>query len=136
MNQTLELTTLGELLGGDPVNLELALRASDRLGGHVVQGHVDGTGTVASVEADGIARRLRVELPFELSALRGRARLDRDRGGQPHDRGHRGRVDRGLADPRDAGADDPGDREAGDMVNVECDVLARYVQRNLPGVSP
>src|SRR4029079_7287503 len=42
MNQTLELTTLGELEAGDPVNLELALRAADRLGGHIVQGHVDG----------------------------------------------------------------------------------------------
>ena len=92
MNQTLELTTLGELVGGDPVNLELALRASDRLGGHVVQGHVDGTGTVASVEADGIARRLRVELPDELLPLRRRARLDRDRGGQPH----RSRPSRGA----------------------------------------
>ena len=44
MNQTLGLTTLGGLAEGDPVNLELALRADDRLGGHVVQGHVDGTG--------------------------------------------------------------------------------------------
>src|SRR3954447_24804076 len=46
MHQTLELTTLGELEQGTAVNLELALRADDRLGGHVVQGHVDGTATV------------------------------------------------------------------------------------------
>ena len=92
MNQTLSLTTLGELVGGDPVNLELPLRASDRLGGHVVQGHVDGTGTVASVEEDGFARRLRVELPDELLRLRGRARLDRDRGRQPHDLGASART--------------------------------------------
>ena len=44
MAQTLSLTTLGSLEKGDAVNLELALRASDRLGGHIVQGHVDGTG--------------------------------------------------------------------------------------------
>ena len=53
MNQTLSVTSLGELSEGDPVNLELALRATDRLGGHVVQGHVDGTGTVASVNRTG-----------------------------------------------------------------------------------
>src|SRR5688572_3922826 len=49
MNQTLELTTLGQLEPGGRVNLELPLRAEDRLGGHLVQGHVDGTATVASV---------------------------------------------------------------------------------------
>src|SRR5436190_16408594 len=66
MHQTLSLTTLGELGGGSPVNLELAMRPDDRLGGHVVQGHVDGTGTVLEVADDGFAKRLRVELPGEL----------------------------------------------------------------------
>ena len=66
MHQTLELTTLGDLEPGSGVNLELPLRASDRLGGHVVQGHVDGTGTVAELSGDGFAQRLRVELPDEL----------------------------------------------------------------------
>src|SRR5688572_1476414 len=66
MNQTLKLTTLGGLEPSDPVNLELAVRPTDRLGGHLVQGHVDGTATVAGSEPDGIARRLRLRLSDEL----------------------------------------------------------------------
>jgi riboflavin synthase len=66
MRQTLSLTTLGERAPSSRVNLELPLRASDRLGGHIVQGHVDGTATVAGSEEDGFARRLRLELPDEL----------------------------------------------------------------------
>lgn len=60
MNQTLSLTTLGRLGPGDPVNLELPLRAADRLGGHVVQGHVDGVAEATDLRDDGFARRLRV----------------------------------------------------------------------------
>jgi riboflavin synthase len=63
MNQTLSLTTLGGLAPGDRVNLEPALRAGEPLGGHLMQGHVDGTGVVASVSEDGIARRMRVVAP-------------------------------------------------------------------------
>ena len=77
MNQTLEVTSLGGLEAGDRVNLELAMRASDRLGGHIVQGHVDGVGEVVSVEEDGFARRLRVGLAPGAAALRGREGLDR-----------------------------------------------------------
>jgi riboflavin synthase len=62
MNQTLSLSSLGALSPGSPVNLELALRAADRLGGHVVQGHVDGLGRVVEVRDDGFARRVRVDL--------------------------------------------------------------------------
>ncbi len=58
--ETLDRTTLGPLEAGEPVNLELPLRATDRLGGHMVQGHVDGLGEVASVEPSGFARVLRV----------------------------------------------------------------------------
>ena len=136
MNQTLELTTLGELVSGDPVNLELALRASDRLGGHLVQGHVDGTGTVVSAERDGIARRLRLELPGELLPYvveRGSIALE----------GVSLTV-AGLEDPAVEVSLIPetldrttlGDREPGERVNVECDLMARYVQRMLSGVSP
>jgi len=60
MTETLARTTLGPLEAGEPVNLELPLRATDRLGGHMVQGHVDGLGEVASVEPSGFARMLRV----------------------------------------------------------------------------
>ena len=62
MNQTLGVTALCGLVEGSRVNLELAMKASDRLGGHIVQGHVDGVGEVLSVADHGFARRLRVEL--------------------------------------------------------------------------
>jgi riboflavin synthase len=60
MNETLRRSSLAAVEPGTRVNLELPLRAHDRLGGHVVQGHVDGLGTVAEVGPDGFARRIRV----------------------------------------------------------------------------
>jgi len=60
MAETLRLSSLGPAEQGDEVNLELALRATDRLGGHVVQGHVDGVGTVEGVSDEGFARVVRV----------------------------------------------------------------------------
>jgi riboflavin synthase len=139
MNQTLELTTLGELEPGSPVNLELPLRASDRLGGHVVQGHVDGTATVTDVAPDGFARRIRIELPDDLLPYvveRGSIAIEG--------------ISLTVAAVEDPYAEvslipqtlertNLGTVEAGDRVNVECDVLARYVRRQLagePGVSP
>ena len=66
MNETLARSSLGALDTGSEVNLELPLRASDRLGGHLVQGHVDGVGTIAGIDRDGIARRVRIEAGEEL----------------------------------------------------------------------
>jgi len=66
MAETLRRSSLGPLIAGDEVNLELPLRARDRLGGHVVQGHVDGVGTVESAEDDGFARLVRIAAPGEL----------------------------------------------------------------------
>jgi len=63
MPETLRRTSLGS---GDRVNLELPLRASDRLGGHIVQGHVDGVAEVAEVREEGNARTVRLEAPAEL----------------------------------------------------------------------
>jgi riboflavin synthase len=60
MAETLRRSSLGPLVAGDPVNLELPLRADGRLGGHVVQGHVDGVGTVLSIAEEGFARVVRV----------------------------------------------------------------------------
>jgi riboflavin synthase len=66
MNETLRRSSLAAAAAGGQVNLELPLRAEDRLGGHFVQGHVDGLGTVASVAADGFARVVRITAPPEL----------------------------------------------------------------------
>jgi riboflavin synthase len=66
MPETLRRSSLGPLGAGDEVNLELPLRASDRLGGHMVQGHVDGTGTVEEVREEGFSRVVRVAAPGEL----------------------------------------------------------------------
>jgi riboflavin synthase len=139
MHQTLSLTTLGELEASSAVNLELPLRPTDRLGGHVVQGHVDGTATVTDLAADGFAKRLRVELPDELLPYvveRGSIAIEG--------------VSLTIADLSDSGLEVSlipetlerttlGSVELGDRVNVECDVLARYVRRQLTaetGLSP
>jgi riboflavin synthase len=133
MHQTLSLTTLGELESSSPVNLELPLRATDRLGGHVVQGHIDGTATVTDVSADGFAKRVRIELPEDLLPYvveRGSIAIEG--------------VSLTIADLADAGLEVSlipetlerttlGRLEPGDRVNVECDVLARYVRRQLSG---
>jgi riboflavin synthase len=131
MNQSLELTTLGELEPGSGVNLELALRAEDRLGGHVVQGHVDGTASVTQVSEDGFARRVRIELPEELLPYVV----------------ERGSIAIEGVSLTIASLDDPevevslipetlerttlGELEEGSRLNIECDVLARYVARQL-----
>jgi len=66
MNETLRRSSLAEVSAGGRVNLELPLRAQDRLGGHVVQGHVDGVGAVSGVEDDGFARVVTIAAPPEL----------------------------------------------------------------------
>ncbi len=66
MAETVRRSSLGALSAGDEVNLELPLRAGDRLGGHVVQGHVDGLGEIESVEGEGSARVVRVSAAPEL----------------------------------------------------------------------
>jgi riboflavin synthase len=66
MHETLRRSSLAGAAGGTRVNLELSLRASDRLGGHIVQGHVDGVGTVRDVQEDGFARVVTIDAPPEL----------------------------------------------------------------------
>jgi riboflavin synthase len=66
MHESLRRSSLGEVRAGARVNLELALRASDRLGGHIVQGHVDGVGAVRSVRDDGFSRVVTIEAPAEV----------------------------------------------------------------------
>jgi riboflavin synthase len=67
VRQTLEVTSLGRLREGDRVNLEHALRPTDFLGGHVVQGHVDGVGQVESVMSDPMEHRVRIRAPRSIA---------------------------------------------------------------------
>jgi riboflavin synthase len=129
MNQTLQLTSLGPLGSGDPVNLELAVRAEQRLGGHLVQGHVDGTAEVVSVEEDGFARRLRVALDAEL------ARYAVERGSIALDGVSltisalgEGWIEVSLI-PETLERSNLGAAEPGRRLNVECDLIAKYVER-------
>jgi riboflavin synthase len=129
MNQTLELTSLGSLRAGDRLNLELALRAGDRLGGHIVQGHVDGVGEVIAAEPDGFSVRLRVRLPDDLRRFvipQGSITLE----------GVSLTVAAMAEDwievaliPETRERTSLGSLEPGRSVNVECDVIARYVER-------
>lgn len=66
-NETLACTTLGALASGAAVNLEKALRLADRLGGHLVSGHVDGVGKVVAVHADGRSQRWTFDAPQEIA---------------------------------------------------------------------
>ena len=78
-HETLSLTTLGELEVGSAVNLEPALRAGDRLGGHLVSGHVDAVARVSSTSRDGDSLRVQVAVPAELAryiARKGSVTLD------------------------------------------------------------
>jgi len=131
MNQTLAVTALRRLEPGARVNLELAMKAGERLGGHIVQGHVDGVAEVLSAADDGFARRLRVALPADL------ARYVIDKGSV---------ALAGVSLTVAALGDDwlevsliPETRERttlgaatpGDELNVEVDLVAKYVERLL-----
>jgi riboflavin synthase len=129
MNQTLEVTALSDLEPGAKVNLELAMKASDRLGGHIVQGHADGVGEVVSIADDGFARRLRLALDPELS------RYVIDKGSLALSG-----VSLTVAALGDDWAEvslipetlertNLGGVAVGDRLNVECDVVAKYVER-------
>jgi riboflavin synthase len=129
MEETLRRSSLGPLAEGDEVNLELPLRAGDRLGGHVVQGHVDGVGSIESVRADGFARIVRVTAPADLLryvVAKGSIAVD------------------GVSLTVSAVDDEAfevslipetlerttlGSAEAGRRVNLEVDVLAKYVEK-------
>jgi len=131
MNQTLEVTVIGALAPGAPVNLELATRADERLGGHIVQGHADGSGEVVEISEDGFARRVRVELPEELLryvvdkgsiALNGVSLTVAELGP--------GWVEVSLI-PETLERTNLGSVSPGERLNVEVDVIAKYVERLL-----
>ncbi|HWX46317.1 MAG TPA: riboflavin synthase [Solirubrobacteraceae bacterium] len=131
IRETLERSTLGALAPGDPVNLELALRADGRLGGHIVQGHVDGVGTVAGVREEGFSRVVAVDAPAVLLpyvAQKGSIAIDG--------------VSLTVSALRDGGFEVSlipetlerttlGRAATGDRVNLEADILAKHVERLL-----
>ena len=141
MQQTLAVTSLGGLAAGTPVNLERALAAHTRLGGHIVQGHVDGTGEVLAVVPGAQWQVVRVSLPTEL------APLVVDKGSITVDG-----VSLTVSAVSDASDPAPwfevslipetlevttlGLRRPGDLVNLETDILARHVQRLLAFAAP
>jgi riboflavin synthase len=131
MHETLERCTLGGAAVGAPVNLELALRAADRLGGHIMQGHVDGVGTVTAVRADGFARVVTIAAAGDVLryvVLKGSiavdgvsltvARIDREG------------FDVSLI-PETLERTTLGTAAVRTTVNLEVDVLAKYVEKLL-----
>ncbi len=136
MNQTLELTSLGDLGTGTRVNLEPAMRASDRLGGHIVQGHVDATAEVLEVRDDGFAKRVRIELPGGLERFlieHGSIALD---GVSLTVAGVDSSVIEVSLIPETLERTTLGETAAGRRINVEIDLLARYAERLLQPFNP
>jgi len=129
LDETLACTTLGALADGAPVNLERALRLCDRLGGHWVTGHVDARGTLAAIRRRGRDRVLRVRCPRDLArqtARKGSVALD----------GVSLTVSEAGEEwfevnviPHTWEATSLAARAAGDAVNVEGDILAKYVEK-------
>jgi riboflavin synthase len=130
--ETMTRTALGRLAAGDDVNVEPALRAGEPLGGHVMQGHVDGTGTVRSVEPEGDGRRIWIDAADDM------LRYCVEKGSVAVDG-----VSLTVAELDDAGfavaliphtlaVTTLGGLASGDTVNLEVDVLAKYVERLLP----
>ncbi|HEY2335065.1 MAG TPA: riboflavin synthase [Solirubrobacterales bacterium] len=129
MNQTLEVTALDGLESGARVNLELAMKASDRLGGHIVQGHADGVGEVVSVGDDGFARRLRVSLGPDLiryvveKGSIGLSGVSLTVAALGEDWAEVSLIPETLERTNLSGV------AVGGRLNVECDVVAKYVER-------
>ena len=133
MGETLRRSSLGAVEVGDRVNLELPLRASDRLGGHVVQGHVDGVGTVAAVADEGAARRLEVACDPEVLRYvveRGSIAVDGVSLTVAAVDGDRFAV---SLVPETLRRTALGAKGPGRPVNLEVDVLAKYVERLVAG---
>ena len=128
-NETLSLTTLGGLQEGDAVNLEPALRLADRLGGHLVSGHVDGVGRIVSIAADARSQRWVIEAPHALAryiAAKGSICVDGVSLTVNATDGDRFEVN---LIPHTVDATTFCERVAGDRVNLEIDLLARYLER-------
>ena len=142
MAETLTRTTLGSQAPGDPVNLERALRASDRLGGHIVQGHIDATAEVLDHHRGEHWDLLRIGLPQEIAryvAVKGSVALDGvsltvvnvvDASDVAPVPGAGASLSVGLI-PETLRRTTLGSRRPGERVNLEVDVMAKYAERLL-----
>lgn len=141
MRQTLDVTSLTGIGPGTPVNLERALAAHTRLGGHIVQGHVDGTGAVLEVRPGEQWQVVRISLPAELAPLvvdKGSITVDgvslTVSAVSPVDAPEQW-FEVSLI-PETLEVTTLGLRRPGDLVNLETDILARHVQRLLAFTPP
>src|ERR687894_359208 len=132
MHETLQRSTLGAIETGEPVNLELAVRAADRLGGHIMQGHVDGVGTVAGVREDGFARVVTVhaEDPQLLRYVVHKGSIALDGVSLTVARIDDEGFDVSLI-PETLERTTLGGAAAGARMNLEVDVVAKYVEKLL-----
>jgi riboflavin synthase len=131
MHETLARSSLAALKPGARVNLELALRAADRLGGHIVQGHVDGVGEVADVRDDGFARVVAISAaPAILRYVVHKGSIAVDGVSLTVARIDEEAFDVSLI-PETLDRTNLGTAAAGDRVNLEVDVLAKYVEKLL-----
>ncbi len=130
-HETLSLTTLGDLQAGASVNLEPALRAGDRLGGHLVSGHVDGVAQVSATSADGDSLRVKITVPAELAryiARKGSVTVD----GVSLTVNEVEGVTFGVnLIPHTQAVTTLGRLQPGTRVNLEVDQMARYAERLL-----
>jgi riboflavin synthase len=129
--ETLDVTGLGKLRKGDAVNLEAALSMSDRLGGHLVSGHVDCMGRILKLEADARSTRVTIEIAPEFGryvARKGSITVD---GVSLTVNGISGTVFDVNIIPHTAQATIIGNYAVGTTVNIEVDLLARYLERLL-----
>lgn len=127
--QTQQVTTLGTWQEGRRVNLERALKMGDELGGHIVTGHVDGVAEIMSITPEGESVRFRIRAPHELAgfiAEKGSVTLDGTSLTVTDIQG----CEFGLAlIPHTLDVTTWGTKRVGDQLNLEIDVLARYVKR-------
>ncbi|BDL42549.1 riboflavin synthase subunit alpha [Akkermansia biwaensis] len=129
LSQTIRVTSLGNLKPGSLVNLERAMSAMDRFGGHFVMGHVDNTGTIAALEPVGQDHRLEVRIPDEL------ARYCIDKGSITIDgisltiANLNGTLLEFWITPHTFGRTNLQDAAVGQPVNLEVDMLAKYVEK-------
>ncbi len=139
IGETLARSSLGALRAGTPVNLERPLRPDGRLGGHLVQGHVDGTGTIAAREPAGSAETVRITVPARLARYliqKGSVAVDGisltvsalGDGGPAGDAW----FEVSLI-PETLARTTLGRKRPGDVVNLEVDMIAKYVERLLAG---